>query len=138
MEGFVANTVILCIEEASDTNEYNNEFYKKVIKDNMMIFEITPESKVTIPQMKINDLKDILFKKLKINKVCDVCMLTVNIFAVLEMNWLNAIIKNINILSCAKLNTSVASVVHKRQEQTNLSSEDLQTCQSNATFWASY
>ena len=138
MEGFVANTVILCIEEASDTNEYNNEFYKKVIKDNMMIFEITPESKVTIPQMKINDLKDILFKKLKINKVCDVYMLTVNIFAVLEMNWLNAIIKNINILSCAKLNTSVASVVHKRQEQTNLSSEDLQTCQSNATFWASY
>ena len=77
MEGFVANTVILCIEEASDTNEYNNEFYKKVIKDNMMIFEITPESKVTIPQMKINDLKDILFKKLKINKVCDVYMLTV-------------------------------------------------------------
>ena len=90
------------------------------IKDNMIIFDITAESNVTIPPMKIDDLKKILFKKLKINKACDVYMLTVEHLRcagddslLFILNLLNTIIKNINILSCAQLNTSVASVVYK-------------------------
>ena len=47
------------------------------IEDIMIIFDITAESNVTIPPMKINDLKRILFIKLKLNKACDVYMLTV-------------------------------------------------------------
>ena len=120
LEGFCANTEILCNGELGETNGYDNDFYKMAIKENMIIFDITADANINIPQMKLSDLKDILFKKLKLNKACDVFKLTVehlrfagdeSLLIILKL--LNAIIQNINILSCAQLNTSVASVVYK-------------------------
>ena len=70
--------------------------------------------------MSIVQLKDILFKKLKLNKACDIFMLTVEHLryagddAHLSILWLlNSIIDNISVLSSPQLNTSVASVVYK-------------------------
>ena len=57
---------------------------------------------------------------MKLNKACDVFMLTVehlrnagdeSLFIILEL--LNNIIDNINVMSSPQLNTSVASMVHK-------------------------
>ena len=76
LEGFCANTEILCNEDENG-NKFNNEIYKMFTKDNMIIFDITSEEEVAIPQMNLSQLKDILFKKLKLNKACDVFKLTV-------------------------------------------------------------
>ena len=86
----------------------------------MIIFDIAMNESVNIPQMNITQLKDIVFKKLKLNKACDAFKLTVehfrfagetSLFIILKL--LNIIIDNINILSCPQLNTSVASVIYK-------------------------
>ena len=118
LEGFAANTEILCDEK--ETNDYNNHFYEMIIKDNMIIFDITAEEEIQIPLMSLRQLKDILFKKLKPNKACDIFKLTVEHLRNLGdeslsliLNLLNSIIQNIKVLSSPQLNTSVASVVHK-------------------------
>ena len=86
----------------------------------MILLDITEKENVKIPHMDLEKLKYILFKKLKINKACDVFKLTVehlrhagddNLLLVLQL--LNSIIDNINCLSSPQLNTSVASVIYK-------------------------
>ena len=88
--------------------------------DNMMIFDITQNENVNIPLMNVEKLKHIIFKKLKLNKACDVFKLTVEHLRhagdgtrLLIMRLINNIIENINVLSSPQLNTSVASVVYK-------------------------
>ena len=70
--------------------------------------------------MTLQNLKDILFKKFKLNKACDVYMLTVEHLRYagdeslsLVLFLLNLIIDNINYLSSSQLNTSVNSIVYK-------------------------
>ena len=70
--------------------------------------------------MTLNVLKDIVFQKLKLNKACDVFMLTVEHLRnagdntlIIILRLLNIIIDNVNFLSSPQLNTSVASVIHK-------------------------
>ena len=121
MEGFCSNTEILC---NSDPNEDKNGFYKMCIEDNMMIFEITKEEEVKIPHMSLLNLKDILFKKLKLNKACDIYMLTVEHLRnvgdkslVQILSLLNSLIDNINLLSSTKLITPIASIVDKGKKR---------------------
>ena len=90
------------------------------IYDNMIIFDIAQSENVNIPHMNLEELKDILFKKLKVNKACDVFKLTVEHLRnagdrtlLLVLQLLNSIFDNINFLSSPQLNTSVASVVYK-------------------------
>ena len=116
LEGFCRNTEILC----NDTEDHiDHEFYQMCVKDNMMIFEITKDG-VTIPQMTLQNLKDIIFRKLKLNKAPDIYKLTVEHLRyagddVLTMllDLLNSIIGNINNLSSPQLNTAVATIIHK-------------------------
>ena len=77
LEGFCANTEILCNENETDNKHFDNEFYKMSILDNLIIFEITANEDLKIPHMNLNQLKDIIFKKLKLKKACDVYKLTV-------------------------------------------------------------
>ena len=88
--------------------------------DNMIILDITENENEKIPHMNLIQLKDIIFKKLKLRKACDVYKLTVEhlryagdatLLIILEL--LNNIFDNINFLSSSQLNTSVASVVYK-------------------------
>ena len=120
LEGFCANTEILCNENETDNKHFDNEFYKMSILDNLIIFEITANEDLKIPHMNLNQLKDIIFKKLKLKKACDVYKLTVEHLRyagddtlLIIMNLLNNILENINCLSSSQLNTSVASVVYK-------------------------
>ena len=90
------------------------------VQDNQIIFDIACQEAVIIPHMTLQNLKDILFNKLKLNKACDVYMLTVEHLRYagdetlsLILFLLNLIIDNINYLSSTQLNTAVASIVHK-------------------------
>ena len=47
------------------------------VQDNEIIFEITSQEKIKIPKMSLINLKDILFKKLKLGKACDIFHLSV-------------------------------------------------------------
>ena len=109
---------MLCNE--AENPMFDNEFYQMSIKDNVLLLDITEKENVKIPHMDLKKLKYILFKKLKINKACDVFKLTVehlrhagddNLLLVLQL--LNSIIDNINCLSSPQLNTSVTSVIYK-------------------------
>ena len=77
LEGFRANTEVLCNENQENSKLYNQEFYSMCVKDNEIIFEITAQQKIKIPHMTMDNLKDILFKKLKLGKACDVFKLSV-------------------------------------------------------------
>ena len=121
LEGFCSNTETLCSE---DTDLSNHEFYKMCVEDNSIIFDITSQDDIKIPQMTIQDLKDILFKKLKLRKACDIYKLTVEHLRYagdetlsLILFLLNSIIDNINYLSSTQLNTSAASIVYKSKNR---------------------
>ena len=70
--------------------------------------------------MKLSQLHDIIFKRLKLNKACDIYKLTVehlrncgekSLSLILQL--LNAIIDHLNYLSSPQLNTAVATIVFK-------------------------
>ena len=70
--------------------------------------------------MTLIQLKDIIFKRLKLNKACDIFKLTVehlrnvcdkSLSLILQL--LNLIIDNLNYLSSPQLNTAVATIVYK-------------------------
>ena len=119
LEGFRANTEKLCNEKSYESCEVN-QFYEMCVMDNMIIFEITSDENVPIPHMELSDLKDIIFKRLKLNKACDVYKLTVEHLRycgdetlMLILFLLNSIIDNLNYLSSPQLNTSLTSIVYK-------------------------
>ena len=68
LEGFRANTEILCNENAENSKQYDRDFYIMCVQDKDIIFVITSEEKISIPQMTLINLKDILFKKFKLMK----------------------------------------------------------------------
>ena len=69
LEGFCSNTESLC---NNNSDVLDHEFYKMCLEDNMMIFEIAQQETHNIPHMTLTNLKETLFKKLKLNKACDV------------------------------------------------------------------
>ena len=78
LEGFCANTEILCNDDNDEKSErYDNELYSMFVKDNQIIFDITSSEEIKIPHMNLTQLKDIILKKLKLNKACNIFMLTV-------------------------------------------------------------
>ena len=99
------------------------EYYKMLTFDE--IFDITANKEVQIPYLTLIQLKDILFKKLKLKNACDVFKFTVEHLRnvgdnslLLIMKLLNSIIDNVNFLSSPQLNTSVAYVVYKGKGKT--------------------
>ena len=115
---------MLCNESAENSVRYNQDFYKMCIKDNEIIFDITAQQKVKIPHMTLTGLKDILFKKLKLGKACDVFQLSVEHLRYagdetlkLILQLLNLIIDNISYLSEPQLNTAIASVIYKGKDK---------------------
>ena len=119
LEGFCANTEKLC-NTTSDQNESDHEFYKMCSEDNKIIFQLTSDEEISIPKMMLPQLKTILFKKLKLNKACDIFKLTVEHLRncgdktlSLILNLLNSIIEHLNCLSSPQLNTQVATIIHK-------------------------
>ena len=59
------------------------------ISDNMIIFDITIQStEPSIPDMSRIQLKDIIFRQMKLNKACDIYKLTVEHLRILSDNSL--------------------------------------------------
>ena len=101
LEEFCANTEILCNENDASNESFDNEFYKMSTFNDLIIFDITANEEIKIPHLTLSELKDILYKKLKLRKACE--------------QLRNSIIDNVNFLSSPQLNTSGASVVYKGQ-----------------------
>ena len=120
LEGFCSNTETLC----NDDTDEDHEFLKMCIEDNMVILDIANQEAVCIPHMTLEVLKNIIFKKLKLKKACDINKLTVEHLRYASdetlsiiLSLLNSIIDNINYLSSPQLNTSVASIVYKGKDK---------------------
>ena len=122
LEGFCANTEKLCNQTDAKT-DLNNAFFKMCAEDNMVILQLTSQDNLDIPHMKLKNLKnlkDIIFKQLKLNKACDIFKLTVEHLRYsgddtlsLILLLLNKIIDHLNYLSSPQLNTAVATIVYK-------------------------
>ena len=119
LEGFCANTELLCNRQNQQTND-NHLYFQNCRNDNSIIFELSKDDLSEIPHMNLSNLKDIIFKRLKLNKACDIFKLTVehlryagdqNLNYILRL--LNMIIDHLNYLSSPQLNTAVATIVHK-------------------------
>ena len=123
LEGFCANTEILC-NEKNDSNKNENSFFRMCEEDNQIIFELTSTEEIKIPHMKMENLKEILYQKLKLRKACDVYKITVEYLRnagektlACILILLNQIISNLNYLSSTQLNTSIASIIHKGKDK---------------------
>ena len=119
LEGFCRNTETLCQE-----NKESTWFKKLCEEDNIIINDLLSDAPHDIPEMTLDQLKDILFKKLKTGKACDAFKLTVEHLrycsddALVNILFLiNGILKNINYLCTHQLNTSIASIVYKGKEK---------------------
>ena len=76
------------------------------LEDNYIILDIISSENANIRHMQLSDIKDILFKRLKLNKACDIYKLTVEHLRYcgektlcLILQPLNLIIDNLNYLS---------------------------------------
>ena len=122
LEGFRANTEHLC-NDKSDKN-FSDEFLKRCEDDLMIISELSEFEPLTIPPIKIEDIKRIIFKKLKLNKACDVFKLTVEHLRYAGENtlaqlckFINRIIDNIRHLSAPEFKLAIASIIYKGKDK---------------------
>ena len=129
LEGFAADAEHLA-KAIGESNEFDNEFYKLCIEDNMFIFEFKGTETVRIPEMTMKDLNNILFKDMKAGKACDIYMLTVEHLRyageaskehVLEL--VNDVIKDISYLTCPEVKKGLSSIIYKgKKKPTHVSS----------------
>ena len=119
LEGFAANIEELNSDRKDMTN-FDNEFYKMCIEDNMIIFDFTSNQHDKIPIMTIDNLKKLIFSKLKLNKACDVYKLTVEHIrnagpTALNhiLTIINLILDDINNMSCPELKTALGTIIYK-------------------------
>ena len=105
----------------------------------MIIFQLATDENIQIPLMSIETLKDILFRKLKLGKACDVYKLTVEhlrysgeetLLSVLRL--IDKIISHINCLSSEQLKTSIASIIFKGKDKLIISPDP-----GYSSFWSS-
>ena len=118
LEGFCRNTELLCTSPAAGDE---SAFAKLCKIDNMVIFDLSKEDDINeIPAMTLTELKHIIFKRLKLNKACDIFKLTTEHLRFcgdealsLILLVINAIIRNLNYMSSTQLNTAVATIIYK-------------------------
>ena len=75
LEGFASNAETLATPVSSE--DYDEDFYNMVKEDNAYIFDISSLQNSSYPLMSLEDLKAILYKKLKLNKAADIYQLSV-------------------------------------------------------------
>ena len=119
LEGFAADAEYLGRERGESSN-YDNEFYRLCKLDNIYIFEFKENEELKIPLMKMEDFEEIIFKRLKQGKACDLYHLTVEHLREAGqeakqciMNLINMVIANIHYLTCPQIKTGLATSLHK-------------------------
>jgi hypothetical protein len=128
LEGFTADAELLG-KHIGRSDDFDNNFYKLCIEDNMFIFDFKGHETVNIPEMKIEDLNKILYNDMKSSKACDIYMLTVehlrnagekakqNI-----LNLVNELIRNIYYLTSPQVKRGLSSVIYKGKKKPTVSS----------------
>ena len=118
LEGFRVNTEYICNEKNEDT--FSHQFLDQCTEDLMIINDISEYEGQKIEPITIEGLKEIIFKKLKLNKACDIYKLTTEhlrhsgdkVLKLLQ-TFINRVLENINCLSTPEFKIAVASVIHK-------------------------
>ena len=107
-----------------DLPSYDNHFYRLCKLDNLYIFELKDSTHIKIPPMTIEDLKHILYKKMKLRKSCDIYSLTVEHLREcgtqaqkIILKIINKIIDDISILTCPELKLGLGSSVYKGKKK---------------------
>ena len=119
LEGLAADAEFLG-KPNKDLPCYDNYFYKLSVLDNLYIFELNKSTQIRIPPMSMSDLQNILHRKMKPNKSCDIYHLTVEHLRecgteaqTVVLNILNKIINDMYLLSCPQIKLGMASSVYK-------------------------
>ena len=122
LEGFRANTEHLCSDKQD--KDFSEKFLHQCTEDIQIISDISNSEPLTIPPITLQTLKNIIFKKLKLNKACDIYKLTTehlryagdNLLSLLVI-LINRVIKDIHYLSAAEFKMSLASVIYKGKDK---------------------
>ena len=119
LEGFAADAEHLG-RVRGEPDIYDNEFYRLCKQDNAYIFDFKGNDEVKIAPMSLKNLDEIICKKMKHGKACDLYQLTVEHIrncgtkakqAILDL--LNSILKHIYYLTCSQLKTGLGTAIHK-------------------------
>ena len=123
LEGFTADTEYLGKADG-DKSEYDNNFYRMCVEDNVCIFEIVEECTVKIPPMTIADLNRILYSEMKPGKAADIFHLTVEHLRNLGpnaklciLNLVNSALDRISLLACPQVKLGVSSIIYKAKKK---------------------
>ena len=123
LEGFAADAEELGRHEG-ESFQYDNDFYRLCVQDNLYIFQFKGDSEVKIPKMSINDLNTIIEKNMKRGKACDIYQLTAEHLKYAGektryhiLNLINDIIDNIYYLTCPQAKIGLSTAIHKRKRK---------------------
>ena len=115
--------IIFWKEILCSNDETLNFFSIMCAEDNMIIENLIMQQSESIPKMTLIQLKDIIFRKLKLNKAGDIQRLTVKHLrysgdACLEilLQIINEIIDDVKLLSSPSLNMALATPVYEAKE----------------------
>ena len=103
---------------------YDNDFYRLCKADNSLIFEFKGEDSVRIPPMSLSIFENIIFKKMKRGKSCDVYQLTVEHLQhsgprakLIILELVNNILEQIYYLTCPQLKCGLGTAIHKGKKK---------------------
>ena len=123
LEGFTADAELLG-QAVGEAIEYDNEFYKLCILDNCYIFEFKGNEALKIPEMKMEDLENILNKEMQLRKACDTYKLTTEHLRyagpqakLIILKLLNNIIQNIYYLTCPQIKKGLSTMAYKGKKK---------------------
>ena len=122
LEVFRANTEHLCNEK--DGKNYSDEFLNRCLEDLIIIDEISEDEELKIPPITLENLQEIVHKKLKNNKACDIYHLTPEHLKhagdealLLMCELINRVLKNLKFLSAPEFKIAIASVIYKAKDK---------------------
>ena len=118
LEGLRANTEYLCNEKS--TKNFSDDFLERCHEDLIIINEISQHEDLKIPPITPQDLQNIIHRKFKNNKACDIYQLTPEHlkyagekFIDVLCTLINRVLSNLSFLSAPEFKVSIASVIHK-------------------------
>ena len=119
LEGFAADAEHLG-RHRGESSSFDNNFYRLCKLDNYFIFDFKGTEQVKIPAMTMSNFEDIIHKKMKPGKACDLYHLTVEhireagqLAKQCILKLLNNIISDIYLLTCPQVKIGLASSLHK-------------------------
>ena len=119
LEGFAADSEHLA-RAAERSENFDNDFYRLCISDNLYIFEFKGSDQVKIPEMSRETFIDIVYKQMKPGKACDAYRLTVehirecgDLAQECIRHLINRIINNIYYLTCSQVKVGLGTCIYK-------------------------